>query len=323
MMKRIVGISIVLCVLGGAIFLGARTPQKQLSPPEVVRVAPTTAITQPLNVSFSFQTAPAFPTTLPTYNASFFSPQEFLDLGKNIAASYDLSATSSTLIRNGITTRSWTRTGATLTATVAEDMFSYVFHQSVAHVKPQKPLTPTETAITFVSSLFTVPSPIVVSQKQLIDGPFDGLLYSDQFAAGSATGVFLSYSILGIPIASTISQDVTGSVIVDNLGIVRSATLFSPPKTITENGSVPILSKEDVLKNLEAGRGSVVSVGQSDAAHLEEQLSFSSFTITDTHIVYTASGSSYMPAFLLSGSGMGTNGSLQKATFFLWATPSR
>lgn len=321
-MKRIIGVVIALGVIGSITLLLFRTATKQTAPlPAIVRVAPTTAIAQPSKVSFSFQTAPALPTKLPVYEFSFFSPQEFLDFGKNLVAAYDLSATTSTLIRNGITTKSWTRTGAALTATVADDMFSYVFHQTAAHSKPQNPAAPTETAIAFVSSLFTVPSPIVVAQKQLLDGPFDGLVYSDQFAAGSVTGVVLSYSLSGIPLATLTAGDVSGSVIVDNLGIIRSATLFPPPKAVVEKGSVPILSKEDIIHNLEAGRGSVISAGQSDAANVEEQLSFTSFTITGSHIVYAASDSAYMPAILLSGSGVGSRGSPQEATFFLWATP--
>lgn len=168
---------------------------------------------------------------------------------------------------------------------------------------------------------FLFPAGVSLSQTQVIDGPFDGLLVFDSFGASKFQAINFSYTINGVPVTTPRGGLISASVVIDNLGIIRSATLSPPPATITPADNVHLISKTDILANLSQKRASIVSGYNSKTAGQSDALTFRSFAIDKTTVVYGQQDKKLLPAFLLHGTGTDLSGTTQEATYFLWATP--
>lgn len=290
-------------------------------PPAVVRLAPTVSLQQPKNVVFSFVTQPALPASLPTYTTVSYKSTQIIDAVLKNLSLYDIPASPSSLIRAGTKTTTWSRHGADFSTSISKEHMTVVFHQSKALIRPESIDENTTAAGQFITRLFSLPAGVSLSQTQVIDGPFDGLLILDSFGARKVQAINFSYTLNGIPIATTRGGLVSGSVIVDNLGIIRSATISPPPYTVSQTDGARIISKTDIISNLQQGRASVVSGYNPKTAGLGDSLTFHSFAIDKTTVVYGQLDGKLLPAFLLHGTGTDSTGVTQEATYFLWATP--
>lgn len=291
------------------------------APPVVVREAPSVALQQPEGVTFAFATEPALPSSLPTYTFTEFTQNQLIQaVSKNLSL-YAIPASPSSLLRSGTTTTRWSRDGADFSATVTKNSATVVFHQSQAFIKPFGNPDVTTTANQFIQEIYSLPAGVSLSQTKITDGPFDGMYVLDTFGASKFQAVNFSYTINGVPIATKRGDVTTGSVVVDNLGIIRSATLSPPPSTVAQQENVRLISKADILSNLKQMRASIVSGYNAKTAGLGDELTFRSFTIDKTTVVYGQQDGKLLPAFLLHGTGTDASGTPQEATYFLWATP--
>ena len=322
--KRFIAIVLFIAAAVAVIIIVLKkNPVRFVSPPVVVRPAPTFSVPPPSNVSFTFSAQPAIPSSLPIYSVTPASREQLLDSVSRFLSVYDIPSTSaSTLVRSETFTRSWSRNGADVSLTIPSSCrASLVFHQQSALYKPDVKQSTENFARQFVNKLFSVPSPIVLTLESLSDGPFDGLLVFDTLGSLPYQGANFSYSVNGVRIVSFDTGTETSSVVVDSSGIVRSATIIPPPLSISLVGASPLISKDQILLNLSQGRGSILSSTNPETAGLGDALTFQSFSIDETTIVYADSDGSLLPAFLLKGHGKSSKGATEDATYFLWASP--
>ncbi len=317
-----IGLLSLVVVVVSLSFSGRVRPAAPTQPPVVVRPAPVIEIQQPDNVVFSFASQPALPTSLPVYSATDYTPAQLDRAVLNNLSVFSIPASPSSLIRSGTETTTWAREGADFSTTVSQGgAKTIVFHQSQARSKPSSTSSVTEAASQFITGLFALPPGVTLSQIEIFDGPFDGLSIQDSLGASVFQGVSFSYTLGGIPIVTSGGGPSSNSVVVDNLGIIRSATLNPPPQSLTPAGSLPIITKGDVIANLSQKRAAVVSGNNPQTVGLGGALTFRSFAIDKTLLVYAEEEGRLMPALLLHGTGADTSGVSQEATYFLWASP--
>jgi hypothetical protein len=318
-----------IIILLGIFFLGglallAFTRQAPPQPPQetatLVPAAPTLYFQSPKNVSFVFDTTPTIPSALPTYLYEDYPVSLLESTIRTNLSLYAIPASPSSLIRADTKTVTWSRDGADFVLTTTPRGSTIIFHQQRAIARPSPSLSPTDAARAFITKLFpALPSGIALTRVGSLGGPFDGLFVLDNFPFTDPVGELFSYTIEGRPVISLSESAQQASVIVDGNGIVRSATIFPPPQSITRATVVPLITKEDVLANLTEGRASIVSAYNEETAGTGGALTFTSFRIKEVAVAYAKQDNLLLPSLLISGVGTGASGQTQEATYFLWA----
>lgn len=308
----------IAVLVGASISRGARK-----SPPSLAQPAPTgTAFDQPPNVQFSFAAPPSIPTSLPTYQFGGATLSSVEQAAQRATTALGLETVPSVLQMTDAYTKTWSRPNeAALTVTQTTSGITLSFQQAIAQ-KGQTQKQPANAAGDFLSLFFTSAPGVSIEQTSVLSGPFDGLLVLDPPDPPQYQAYNFRYAIGGYAIITAGFGYDTASIVVDGAGAIRSANITPPPSSIQRVGTVDLLLVDQILLSLSAGRGVAVDAHNPESASLGEKPAFSSFTIEDVKIVYAPQGSQLLPALLLSGTGAGSGGLTQRATFFLWAFPS-
>jgi len=321
---KIAGVVFIAILLGLLLLLLFRTSGSSPSPARkttVVRPAPSGNIQPPDVVTFSFAKPPSLPDSLPVYGIEEYTTAQLEQAIRDNLSGFTIPNPPATLYRNDIRTTTWSRNGAEITLTTAPGKPpTVVFRQSLATTRPESAQSSTATASRIVLGFFPPPSGVSLHHLTDSDGPFDGLLITDSLGVTSVKGVTFAYTIGDIPILSAAENITSSSVVVDNLGVVRFATLYPPPRSVTPGTSVSLISKEDILDNLKEGRASVLSGYNAQTIGKGGALTFSSFIIDATSVVYARDNGVLFPALLIHGKGVTASGGDQEATYFLWAS---
>lgn len=312
------GVILFFLLLAPALLSRKKTDRPR-APQPVVRNAPTMGISQPENVVFTFSSAPPIPASLPVYVTQNYTRSRLEKLIQGVADDYAISSSPSSLFRSGLFTETWLSDGVEISLAEQGPTSTILFRQYRALRAPSPAVSPAETARSFVSQLFSFPSPIRLTETGSTKNVPEGLLILDSSLPSYIETVLFSYVIDTYPIISPPHAEAPVSVIVDSYGIVRASTVLPPPLTIARAGSVSLLSSEGILTNLSLQKGSIINAGKATENDVSGLVSFSSFIIDKTSVVYAYSGDTLTPAFLLHGFGSNNQGGHQEATFFLWA----
>jgi|GEM_PF-4946991 len=286
----------------------------------VVPPAPTMGITQPVGVTFSFTKEPSIPSVLPEYSYIDFTRGELEAKISSLAPEYGIPSTSSSLFRAGTFTREWSRDGATFKLHESETT-AITFQQSSAPSAPSAPKNNPEAARNFLTKLLPVTAPLALTPAGITTDIPEGILITDSLGVRSLEGHSYSYTLDALPVVTYPYTSATSFVILDNFGIVRSATLHPAPKTVAVTGQVPILPPNDILTNLSAGRGALLSATTQESPSTAGTIAFKTFRIDTVTLVYARKDGFLLPAFILRGNGLAGGGTNQEATYFLWASP--
>jgi len=324
MNKRLILIAIIFLLIAIAVFLFVSrqreagltglTPSPTLAPP-----APSGIFPQPTNAVFSFASPPGTPSTAPSYT---FVPPTLASIESMVgrsAQALDLSSTPSSLIRDGVYTKTWSRPGeAKVVVTQKNNAIGITFQQAKSS-QPPGVFTPDVAVQQFLLSLVPISPGITVYAAGSSSGPFDGLLVLDTPSPSSYKNYLFSYAVDQKPILTSALSLTPVSVIADSGGIIRSASIVPPPTAVQAAVSLALLSPEQILASLAAGRGTLLDVHNPQTPEQGELPAFSAFTITDVKIVYAPQNNMLLPAFYLSGTGTAPAGKAQQAIIFLWA----
>jgi len=327
MNKRIILIGvIVLCVLAVAAFVLTRG--HQVAPgglgvsPTLAPPAPTGIFPQPPNVKFSFKIAPNIPTSLPIYTFQPASYATIDQLAARAATTLNLGATPSAITRGGSTTKTWSRPNeAELSLSQTNGTINLVYRQAKSSESPGA-LSPDVAVQQFLLSVIPLTPNMSIRASGTDNGPFDGLLIFDNPPPTSFTNCYYSYVLGTYPVISSDLSIAPISIIADAGGIIRFANITPPPTSIQMSGAAPLLTQENILSSLAAGRGVLLDTHSPQAPNQGAVPVFSSFQINDTKIVYAPQGNFLMPALYITGNGTALNGASQNATIFLWLSPA-
>lgn len=304
---------VILLVSGRPTTPGGELVQPTLAPP-----APSGGLTQPPNVAFSFATQPNIPATLPTYTFESMPLASIEALAAKAAATLGLSATPSALTRGDSYTKTWSRTNeAALTVTQTLGRVTMTFRQAKTSQSPGS-LAPDVAVQQFLLALVPPTASLSVRAAGTESGPFNGLLVFDTPPPASYQNYFYSYTVSSYPVLSPDLSLVPMSVIADSGGIIRFANIVPPPLSVQAGRSVPLLTPDQVLASLAAGRGSLLDTHNPQTPDQGAVPNFSKLVIEEAKIVYAPEGNQLLPALYMTGTGTSTGGAVQKATLFLW-----
>ncbi len=314
----IVGVAAVLAL----VVRQSAPPPSSHPEPTLAAPGPTGIFTQPAKVAFSFSAPPTIPASLPIYT---FQPAPLSSVEKtagNAAAALDLDATPSTLIRGGSYTKTWSRPDeAALAVTQTNGIISVTFRQVKSK---QAPNTITQDAAVrqFLQTLVPATPNLSIQAAGTTSGPFDGLLVLDTPSPTSFKNYFYSYTVASYPLLTPDLSIEPVSVIADSGGIIRFANIVPPPASFQAGAAVPLLTGDQILENLAAGRGTLLDTHNPQTPEQGEIPGFSRFVIEESAIVYAPQKNLLLPAIYMTGTGVANTGSIQKATLFLWLIPA-
>lgn len=314
-------ISIVILALVRLFLPPSKTPQPA-RPPLEVPPAPTIGIPQPISVVFSYSKEPSLPTELPVYAYTDFTREELESAVASVLSDFAIPASSTSLLRSGVFRRTWSRDGATVTLQDENGQATITFRQSVALQKPAATQSHSEIARSFIAKLAPPSPPLSLSPAGVSDDVAEGILITDNLGVQFVEGFLYSYTINALPVVPYPYTSQTSFAAVDNLGIVRAATVHPGPKTVLLSGRAPILSPQDIVANLTAGRGSLVSIAAQEDPKTVGAITFRAFSIDAVSLVYARHQGVLAPGFLIHGKGTAPGAADQEATFFLWASPA-
>jgi len=316
--------AIFISIVVAAVFLTRRqsvsppgpTPQPTLAAP-----APTGIFTQPPNVTFSFASPPAIPASIPIYTFAPASLSSVEQMAGKAATSLGLGATPSTLIRGGSYTKTWSRPNeAVLTVTQTNGGISVTFRQAKTTQAPGA-LAPDVAVQQLLLALIPPTANLSVRAAGMVDGPFDGLLVLDTPAPPSYKNYFYSYTLDGLPVLTSDFSITPVSVIADSGGVIRFANIVPPPSSFQVGAATPLLTRDQVLASLTAGRGALLDTHDPQSPEQGAVPGFSKFVIEESRIVYAPQNNMLLPALYMTGTGTAKGGGVQKATIFLWLIP--
>jgi len=310
---------IIVVVMAVALTKKATVAPEPKNEPILVLPAPTIHFQSPKNVTFVFDREPVIPSQLPSYLHEDRSSAEIESVIKNTLPLYGIPASSSSLLRSNVSTKTWSRYGAEFTLTSTTNTTSVLFRQQQALTLPETTSPSVAVARQFFFQLFPLPSGVSLTNIGAQTDDFDGLFIVDTFPRTEFVAELFSYTLDGRPIVSLSQTGAAATIVVDGNSIIRAATIFPPPKSVVAATTVQLIPKDDILINLSLGNGSVVAAFNEATAGLGEQLTYTSFRIRETSVVYAKQGSLLLPAYLLSGVGTDNTGLSQEATYFLWA----
>lgn len=297
---------------------GAPQPGK---PSLEVPPAPTIGIIQPTGVTFAFVKEPSLPATVPIYAYTDFTRAELESSIASVVSEYAIPATSTSLLRAGVFTREWSRDGAMISLQEEGGTSTVTFRQAAARGVPATPQNNQGVAQNFIAKLVPPSAPVALTPAGVTNDIAEGILITDSLGVRSLGGYLYSYTIDALPIVPYPFTSQTSFAIVDNLGIVRSATIHPAPKTVTAAGQVPVLTASDILVNLSARRGALISAVTQEDPATAGTIAFAAFRIDAVSVVYARNQGLLLPAFIIHGEGTTARGTGQEATFFLWASP--
>jgi len=319
--KITVGLGLFLLLLSVFFFFFSRRAKQEPLPPRfVVRTAPLMGIDQPEGVVFSYSAPPSLPRSLPRYAIQEHSRGALESKIQENLRLYNIPSSPSSLLREGVFTKTWLGEGATLALNQERGVSVVSFHQFKAISPPGSPVEAVEAAQAFILGLISFPGPIRLTRSTTTQEAPDGLLILDSFIPSSIDAVSFTYDINGYPVVFPPHKTDATTVLVDNYGLIRAATVLVPPRSLTQKENVQILTSEEVLANLSEQKGSILFAGGAFENDTSGKISFSSFLIDKTTLVYARHENALAPAFILHGVGTNNQGTSQEATFFLWAS---
>ena len=322
MNKKLVFIgSIFIIVVVAAVVLTRHKP----APPPVTTPQPTLALPaptgifpQPPNVTFSFASPPSIPTSLPSYAFQPAPLSSVEQVAAKAAITLNLGATPSALTRGGSYAKTWSRPNeATLTVTQTNERVTLSFRQ-IKSVRPPVVIAPDVAVQQFLLALIPPTANLSVRAAGTTNGPFDGLLVLDTPAPTSFKNHFYSYALGAYPLLTPELSITPISVIADSGGIIRFATIALPPSSFQAGASLTLLTANQILASLTAGRGTLLDTHNPQTPDQGEVPNFSKFIIEDARIVYAPKEKFLLPALYMTGTGSAAGGAAQKATIFLW-----
>lgn len=317
-MKKWLLFSIVVLMaffVAGAIYtrVGKQVPP---SPKPLVFSPPKTNIVSPDGVTYSFFKTPSYANNLPVYSSTAALLPEIETAIFSVFPIFK-TATSSSLFRENVLTKTWALPARDLTIT-------YENQDVVVSAREQggssSVLIPPTTAIKNIFSSLGISRMITITQEPQDASPIEGLLILDPQST-SVTAFSFSYKIGEFSLFVPNNPGSPASAVVDNLGVLRVLSVIVPPKDMVIEKNELLIAPEDILQNLRAGRGVIITGNNPETTGSDGGLTFSSFVIDGFEIVYSKiMVGVYAPAFLLHGYGSLNNGRAQEATFFVWAT---
>ncbi len=317
--------AIFIVVVAVAIVLTVHQPSSPAGPspsPTLAAPGPTGIFPQPPKVSFSFTMPPSIPTSLPTYT---FQPPGLSSIEQTAvkaAPALGLEPTPVTLVRGGSYTKTWSRPNdAALTVTQTNGAMSITFRQ-VKSSKPLSPIAPEAAVQQFLIAVIPPTQNLSIKAAGTTNGPFDGLLVIDTPPPASFKNYFYSYIVASYPLLTADLSISPVSVIADSGGIIRSANIIPPPASFQTGTATPLLTRDEVLGSLTAGRGTLLDTHNPQTPEQGVVPDFSSFVIEDSAIVYAPQKNLLLPALYMTGTGKTVTGAVQNATLFLWLVPA-
>lgn len=314
----------VFITISVAVFLSYQKKEATPAIPVVeskplVPLAPTGYFIQSPGTRFSFISTPTLPKTLPAYSWESVNGDSLVSAIPEILQSLGVSATPSSIIRGSIRTTKWSSPSTfslILTSSKESQTITYQRIRSSGGLI-SSPELGARRFIDLFSSLFENSS-IYIEET---GGEFDGLLVLDSPKPKRFSGFSASFVYNNYPFSTNSINNFSASIVTDNSGVVRSATIFIPKIPIAILGSVVILTPEQLLFNLESQRGSIVALKSGGLESSGPNPPFKSFSIRSVSIFYTLKNGLYLPAFFISGEGITNRGARQEASYFLWASP--
>ena len=325
MNKKLLFIGAIFILVVILVILASRqsSPAQTTAPsvrPTLAAPAPTTIFTQPSNVTFSFAASPTIPTSLPSYTVQPMPLSSIEQIAEQSTAALALGATPSALTRGDSYTETWSRPNeAALTITKTNNLTTLSFRQ-IKSKRPPNVLAPGAAAQQFLALLVPPTEGLVVRVTGTTNGPFNGLLVLDSPAPTSFTNYYYSYFLDDYPILTTGLSISPASVIADDGGVVRFASVVPPPSSLQIGTPVALLTVNQVLASLMAGRGTLLDTHNPETPDQGVVPNFSKFIIEDAKVVYAPKEAQLLPALYMTGTGTATGGATQKATIFLWLT---
>lgn len=325
MNKKLLIVGAIFIIVLTAVLLFFRQQPGTLTGPAVSPTlappAPTGIFQQPPNVAFSFASPPVIPATLPTYVTNPLPLTSVEQTANKAVPALGLSASASTIIRGNSYTKTWSRgNDASLKITQTGDSISVSFTQSKTNQTPGS-ITPDVAVQQFLLLLIPPTTGFSIRASGTSPGPFDGLLVLDTPPPVSFQNYFYTYILSSYPVLTAGLSLTPISVIADSGGIIRFAYIVPPPASYSIAQTVSLLSPDQVLVSLTAGRGTLLDTYNPQNPEQGAVPNFSKFVIETAQIVYAPKNNTLLPALYMTGTGSSSSGTSQKATIFLWLTP--
>ncbi len=277
------------------------------------------AIESPPGVIFSYVgPSPAIPAVLGVYR---ISPSPSLTViqrqALGVARNLGFTASPSAFIRKQNYAASWEEkdTSLSFAKSGATRALSYQLLRSGVSGPP---VAVDETLIKkFLKNIQPESSLLPLRPYGMQGNRFDGLLVLDQ-PPPTLSSYAYSFVLDQYPLLTPELSPVSVSLVIDDRGAVRSLSYVFPPEGITKTGDTALLSLEDVVYGLTAGRGLLLSAQNPGEDWEGVTPNFQKVELSALAVVYVQDNEQLQPAFLLSGTGVSGGGG-QRVEYLIMA----
>lgn len=266
----------------------------------------------PRGVVFTYG-GPVFqpPTTIPLYSTSIDSSTTTLyALATTLSDHLGFVSSPSAIINRGDFSYVRNENEKTFVLTKTKNIVgtSYQLYRAPADAAPA---APEQAATSFVRTVFSPPPQLSLSLLDTVTTGFDGLVVLDR-PIPNMTGYIWGFSIEGHPILTEEYSEEWSQVVADEHGVIRSASYTLPPVNFSPSGTTPVISVNDAVANLNAGRGAILNATTGETPGYGETPDFTEARITSAFVSYLLSGGLLRPVYVFDGVGVSRAGKNQQ-----------
>jgi hypothetical protein len=174
-------------------------------------------------------------------------------------------------------------------------------------------------ALLFFSPLFSLPAGMSLYSIPSGNIPLEGVVIVERPLPTLTSHVF-GIVVNNIPLLTKEYTSRWASAILDDKGAVRILNYILAPN-ITAAGELSIVSIDEAVANLNAGRGAILWVTQATGSQYGATPSFKEAALTDVALVYVYQNNALVPAYQFEGNATTLSGVLQTFSALVLAAP--
>lgn len=295
----------------GVVFAAAFVTQKEKQPTPLPLASPTQNVAydpprdipfseQPKGVNFSSSEEFDLPKESVLFSAFQMDNNAFLDFASSLSETLLFSTPSSAIKTNDSYLLSWNENSQSLLVS-KNNAIAVSYNKTLSLQKKEQTTPPKQIVESFIKSVINSSFDVVVKKESL--GLTDGLVIEDAEQPALSAYSFTYKTQTGEGFITNLDSQSSGSIIIDEYGVIRFFSLVLPPWSIIQTSVVTLLSYEDVLNNLKNNKGILVSLDPNTIYLSGKDPDYSSVTTTDISLIHAFfdSPDTLCPIYLIEG----------------------